>query len=185
MEQAEQVLFLAWQSLANHRAALARSALAARVFECDARVMHVLIADEFLTVTVGEGEWDDNGLRETVSATIDAFFEANPCGSVVREEPEEMSPSAASEVDSEIVQEIKMLLEKHIKPFVQADGGDVEFAGYQEGVVSLRMVGACASCPSSTVTAKFMIRNLLHHYIPEVTDVESLDEPEVGEDWIG
>jgi len=96
-----------------------------------------------------------------------------------------MSPSAASEVDSEIVQEIKMLLEKHIKPFVQADGGDVEFAGYQEGVVSLRMVGACASCPSSTVTAKFMIRNLLHHYIPEVTDVESLDEPEVGEDWIG
>lgn len=59
-------------------------------------------------------------------------------------------------------------------------------ACWQDGVVQLRMVGACASCPSSTVTAKFMIRNMLNHYIPEVQDVESVGEPEpVGADWTG
>ena len=74
------------------------------------------------------------------------------------------------------------LLETKIRPFVQADGGDVEFHGFamEGGVVRLKLVGACASCPSSTVTMKFNIKNLLTHYIPEVKDVVAVVRQRCG-----
>ena len=71
----------------------------------------------------------------------------------------------------------ELLLEKVI-PNVQADGGDVQFRGFADGVVWVSMVGACASCSSSTVTVRFMIKNLLTHYIEEVTDVRAIGEDE-------
>jgi Fe-S cluster biogenesis protein NfuA len=84
----------------------------------------------------------------------------------------------ALERDGEVVERIIELLEEKVIPNVQADGGDVIFRGFADGVVYVSMVGACASCSSSTVTVRFMMKNLLTHYIEEVKDVRSIGEDE-------
>ena len=76
-----------------------------------------------------------------------------------------------AEADREIVGTIKELLETRVRPAVAQDGGDITFHGFDRGVVYLHMKGACAGCPSSTLTLKMGIENLLRHYIPEVTEV--------------
>jgi Fe-S cluster biogenesis protein NfuA len=73
--------------------------------------------------------------------------------------------------DKEIVDQIKDLLETRVRPAVASDGGDIIFKGFRDGVVSLKMQGSCAGCPSSTATLKHGIENLLKHYIPEVQSV--------------
>ncbi|KAJ6433019.1 hypothetical protein OIU84_020115 [Salix udensis] len=82
--------------------------------------------------------------------------------------------TAISEDDSETVAMIKELLETRIRPAVQDDGGDIEYRGFEEetGIVKLQMQGACSGCPSSSVTLKSGIENMLMHYVPEVKGVE-------------
>jgi len=79
---------------------------------------------------------------------------------------------------------VKELLETRIRPFVNEDGGDIVFVGFDEasGLVRLSLIGACASCPSSTVTLRHGVENMLKHYIPEVAGVESVDAEDVGDD---
>ncbi|GMI86225.1 NFU domain protein 4, ARABIDOPSIS THALIANA NFU DOMAIN PROTEIN 2 [Hibiscus trionum] len=76
--------------------------------------------------------------------------------------------------DSETVAMIKELLETRIRPAVQDDGGDIEYRGFDTdtGIVKLKMQGACSGCPSSSVTLKSGIENMLMHYVPEVRGVE-------------
>ena len=76
-----------------------------------------------------------------------------------------------SEEDSAIVGQITELLDTRVRPAVAQDGGDITFHGFERGVVYLQMKGACAGCPSSTMTLKMGIENLLRHYIPEVLEV--------------
>jgi Fe-S cluster biogenesis protein NfuA len=78
--------------------------------------------------------------------------------------------------DAQIVAQIKELLDTRVRPAVANDGGDIVFQSYDasSGVVSLHMRGSCAGCPSSTMTLKNGIENMLRHYIPEVTAVESV-----------
>jgi len=73
--------------------------------------------------------------------------------------------------DGEVVDQIKELLDTRVRPAVAQDGGDITFHGFDRGVVYLHLQGACAGCPSSTMTLKMGIENLLRHYIPEVTEV--------------
>ena len=73
--------------------------------------------------------------------------------------------------DGEIVGQIKELLDTRVRPAVAQDGGDITFHGFERGIVYLTMQGACAGCPSATLTLKMGIENLLRHYIPEVTEV--------------
>jgi Fe-S cluster biogenesis protein NfuA len=73
--------------------------------------------------------------------------------------------------DGEIVNQIKELLDTRVRPAVAQDGGDITFHGFERGIVYLHMQGACAGCPSSTLTLKMGIENLLRHYIPEVVEV--------------
>ena len=80
-----------------------------------------------------------------------------------------------SEEDEPIVGQIKELLDSRVRPAVAQDGGDITFHGFDRGVVYLQMKGACAGCPSSTMTLKMGIENLLRHYIPEVTEVRPVD----------
>ena len=61
-----------------------------------------------------------------------------------------------------------------MRPAVAQDGGDITFYGFEDGVVYLQMQGACAGCPSSTMTLKMGIENLLRHYLPEVTEVRAV-----------
>jgi Fe-S cluster biogenesis protein NfuA len=83
-------------------------------------------------------------------------------------------PSSAE--DTEIVAEIKQLLDSRIRPAVAQDGGDILFDAFDEatGVLTLRMRGACAGCPSSSATLKAGVEQMMKHYVPEVTRVEQV-----------
>ena len=70
--------------------------------------------------------------------------------------------------------QIKEVLDTRIRPAVAQDGGDITFRGFEDGVVFLNMQGACAGCPSSTITLKRGVENTLKHYIPEVTEVRAI-----------
>lgn len=76
--------------------------------------------------------------------------------------------------DAEIVAQIKELLETRVRPAVAQDGGDIVYRGYREGTLFLAMQGACAGCPSSAVTLKRGVENLIRHYVPEVQTVEAV-----------
>ncbi|MFT6346907.1 MAG: Fe-S cluster biogenesis protein NfuA [Myxococcota bacterium] len=76
------------------------------------------------------------------------------------------------EEDSEVVAQIKELIETKVRPAVAMDGGDIVFRGFEDGIVKLELKGSCSGCPSSTITLKNGIENMLKHYIPEVEGVE-------------
>ena len=77
--------------------------------------------------------------------------------------------------DTDIVKQIKELIETRVRPAVAMDGGDIIYDGFKEGVVYLKMQGACSGCPSSTATLKMGIENMLKHYVPEVKEVRPVD----------
>ncbi len=72
---------------------------------------------------------------------------------------------------SEIERKIIKILETKIRPAVARDGGDIKFKEYKDGKVKVEMQGSCSGCPSSTMTLKQGVENLLKHYIPEITEV--------------
>ena len=80
-----------------------------------------------------------------------------------------------NEDDSDIVKQIKELLDTRVRPAVAMDGGDIIYDDFADGVVYLKMQGACSGCPSSTATLKMGIENMLKHYIPEVQEVRPVD----------
>ena len=75
-----------------------------------------------------------------------------------------------------IVNKINDLLEQRIKPAVAQDGGDINFVKLQKGIVFLELRGACSGCPSSTITLKSGIENMLKYYIPEIDSVEAINQ---------
>jgi Fe-S cluster biogenesis protein NfuA len=77
--------------------------------------------------------------------------------------------------DGEIVAQIKELLDTRVRPAVAGDGGDIVFRGFRDGVVQLRMQGACSGCPSSRATLKHGVETMLRHYVPEVVRVEQVE----------
>jgi len=86
-----------------------------------------------------------------------------------------MDDPHSDSADSDTVQQIKQLLDTRVRPAVAMDGGDIVFQGYDDGVVTLQMRGACQGCPSSTATLKMGIENMLRHYIPEVREVRAAE----------
>ncbi|KAL1305115.1 hypothetical protein AAFC00_002044 [Neodothiora populina] len=91
---------------------------------------------------------------------------------------EEQDSLAYNEDDSEVVSMIKELLETRIRPAIQEDGGDIEFRGFVDGQVLLKLRGACRTCDSSTVTLKNGIESMLMHYIDEVVGVQQVMDQE-------
>jgi len=76
--------------------------------------------------------------------------------------------------DADIIDQIKDLIETRVQPAVANDGGNIVYKGYKDGRLFLEMQGACAGCPSSTVTLKRGIESLIKHYVPEVETVEAV-----------
>ncbi|MCF2906570.1 NifU family protein [Octadecabacter sp. CECT 8868] len=147
--------------------AAGKSPLAARVFAVEG-VTGVFFGTDFVTVTKAETvEWD-----HIKPAILGAIMEHYQSGAAVIEGEQEASGHAEhTGEDGEIVNQIKELLDTRVRPAVAQDGGDITFHGFDRGVVYLHMQGACAGCPSSTLTLKMGIENLLRHYIPEVVEV--------------
>ena len=144
------------------------SPLAARVFGIEG-VTGVFFGTDFVTVTKADGvEWD-----HIKPAILGAIMEHYQSGQPVMAESGEgtVGHAAHEGEDAEIVGQIKELLDTRVRPAVAQDGGDITFHGFDRGIVYLHMQGACAGCPSSTLTLKMGIENLLRHYIPEVLEV--------------
>jgi Fe-S cluster biogenesis protein NfuA len=144
------------------------SPLAARIFAVEG-VGGVFFGTDFVTVTKDAAtEWD-----HIKPAILGAIMEHYQSGQpVMSGEASAASGHAAHDgPDAEVVTQIKELLDTRVRPAVAQDGGDITFHGFDRGVVYLHMQGACAGCPSSTLTLKMGIENLLRHYIPEVTEV--------------
>ncbi|HBG98969.1 MAG TPA: NifU family protein [Rhodobacteraceae bacterium] len=147
--------------------AAAPSPLARRLFGVGG-VTGVFLGHDFVTVTKGEtAEW-----QHLKPALLAAILEHYQSGAPAIEGADDHGGHAESDgPDNEIVRQIKVLLDTRVRPAVAQDGGDIVFHGFDRGVVYLHMQGACAGCPSSTLTLKMGIENLLRHYIPDVTEV--------------
>ncbi|MDF0603048.1 NifU family protein [Psychromarinibacter sp. C21-152] len=147
-----------------------KSPLARRVFDVEG-VTGVFLGSDFVTVTKDEGvAWE-----HVKPAILGAIMEHFQSGAPVLEGENDAPAHAAHDgPDGEIVGQIKELLDTRVRPAVAQDGGDITFHGFERGVVYLHMQGACAGCPSSTLTLKMGIENLLRHYIPEVTEVRPI-----------
>jgi Fe-S cluster biogenesis protein NfuA len=153
------------------RDAAQRSPLARLLFEIDG-VAGVFLGSDFVTVTkAGDKSWQV--LKPMVlGAVMDHFTSGAPVmdeGETGGEE--ELNDDAA---DSEIVAQIKELIETRVRPAVAQDGGDIVYKGFKNGTVYLNLRGSCAGCPSSSATLKMGIENMLRHYVPEVLQVEAV-----------
>ncbi|MDB2407100.1 NifU family protein [Jannaschia sp.] len=145
----------------------APSPLARRLFET-AGVTGVFLGHDFVTVTKSDGtEWDH--VKPAILGGIMEHFQSG--APAIEGEAQAAHGANHDEADSAIVGQITELLDTRVRPAVAQDGGDITFHGFDRGVVYLQMKGACAGCPSSTMTLKMGIENLLRHYIPEVLEV--------------
>nr|XP_018677133.1 PREDICTED: nifU-like protein 4, mitochondrial isoform X3 [Musa acuminata subsp. malaccensis] len=135
-------------------------------------VTRVFFGSDFVTVTKSEDASWDFLKPEIFAAIMDFYSSGKPL--FLESNVAASMDTAIHEDDSEIVAMIKELLETRIRPAVQDDGGDIEYCGFdpETGIVKLRMQGACSGCPSSSVTLKSGIENMLMHYVPEVKGVE-------------
>jgi len=147
------------------------SPLAQRLFEIEG-VTGVFLGADFVTITkVEDKDW--YLLKPAILGTIMEHFTAGrPV--MLNGGSGGTAASSVGEDDDEIVVQIKELLDTRVRPAVAQDGGDIVFQGFDGGVVYLHMQGACSGCPSSTMTLKAGIENLLRHYIPEVQEVRAV-----------
>src|SRR5580704_6979698 len=147
-----------------------RSPLAKALFATP-EVARVFFGSDFISVTKRDGDWKH--LKPAIlGAVMEHFTRDLPLIEGAAEESEE----TFSEDDAEVVEQIKELIATRVRPAVAADGGDIIFKGFdgESGIVSLHLQGSCAGCPSSTMTLKNGIENMLRHYVPEVTAVEAV-----------
>ncbi len=153
------------------KASAARSPLAASLFEVP-DVSRVFFGADFISVTKAGGDWR-NLKAPILAAIMDHFTRGLPL--IGAHEESEAEPTY-SEEESEIVSQIRELIDTRVRPAVANDGGDIIFKKFdgESGVVFLHMRGSCAGCPSSTMTLKNGIENMLRHYIPEVNAVEAI-----------
>lgn len=145
------------------------SPLARRIFAVDG-VRAVFLAGDFITVTKDEAvEWAH--IRPAILGAIMEHYQSG--APAIEGEAAAAGGHAEGEggPDGDIIRQIKELLDTRVRPAVAQDGGDITFHGFERGIVYLHMQGACSGCPSSTITLKMGIENLLRHYIPEVVEV--------------
>lgn len=151
--------------------AAARSPLAETIFGLEG-VARVFLGADFITVTKTDAVSWQALKPQVLGAIMEHYVAGRPIlvGEHAAAAEEEIAPE-----DLEIVGQIKELLDTRVRPAVAADGGDIVFYGYRDGIVRLRMRGACSGCPSSSATLKHGIENMLRHYVPEVQAVEQVE----------
>lgn len=147
----------------------AGSPLAQRLYGVDG-VTGVFLGIDFVTVTKSEAaDWAH--IKPALLGAIMEHFQSGAPALTGGNSAGGSGHAVHDGPDGEIVEQIKELLDSRVRPAVAQDGGDITFHGFERGIVYLHMQGACAGCPSSTLTLKMGIENLLRHYIPEVVEV--------------
>jgi Fe-S cluster biogenesis protein NfuA len=144
------------------------SPLGRRVFGVDG-VTGVFLGSDFITVTKAARQ-DWYVLKAAVlGAIMEHYLSGDPAVEPELEGGDDSAEAGAE--DSDLVRQIRELIDTRVRPAVAQDGGDIIFRGFERGIVYLHMRGACSGCPSSTITLKNGIENLLRYYVPEVVEV--------------
>lgn len=151
------------------------SPLARQLFRIDG-VKSVFLGPDFITITKSDADVQWKVIKPDVFAAIMDFFTTGL--PVVNEDSAPSPDTAPSDDDDEVVSMIKELLDTRIRPTIQEDGGDVVYRGFEDGIVKLQLQGSCTSCPSSIITLKSGIQNMLQFYVPEVESVEQVKDEE-------
>ncbi len=128
-------------------------------------VTGVFLADEFLSVNKEQNiEWED--LKHIIISFINDFY-SNGAELIIDKNNLNQKRKSFTEIEKKIIN----ILDTKVRPAVARDGGDIKFKKYKDGVVTVNLQGSCSGCPSSTMTLKNGVQNLLCHYIPEIKEV--------------
>ena len=145
------------------------SALAQKLFLLPF-VKSIFLGYDFITVTKQEEAQWEFIKPEILVAIMDFLISGQETVSASAEQkPKSIDPN-----EDKIITEIREIIENRVRPSVMQDGGDIVFHDFKDGIVRLELHGACAGCPSSTVTLKNGIENMLKYYVPEVVAVEAV-----------
>ena len=128
-------------------------------------VTGIFLSEEFLSVNKKEEiNWDD--LKHIIISFINEYY-AEGREYIVNNDQENNSENDLKEIEKKIIK----ILESKVRPAVEKDGGDIKFKNYENGIVTVQLQGSCSGCPSSKMTLKQCVQNLLCHYIPEIKEV--------------
>ena len=128
-------------------------------------VTGIFLGSDFLSINKLENvEWED--IKHIVISLINDFY-ATGKEFVIDENLNEKNNSEFAEIEKQIIK----ILDTKIRPAVAKDGGDIKFKEFKDGIVKVELQGSCSGCPSSTMTLKQGVQNLLCHYIPDVKEV--------------
>ena len=128
-------------------------------------VTGIFLSDDFLSVNKQEKiEWED--LKHIIISFINDYY-SNGNEIVIDKKTISSTKLSLSDVEKKIIN----ILETKVRPAVARDGGDIKFKEFKDGVVTVSLQGSCSGCPSSTMTLKQGVQNLLCHYIPEIKQV--------------
>jgi len=164
----KEVLKTGGEEFKTQKQAAIKSPLATQLFEVKG-VCSVFLGKDFISITKDSNtQWE--ALKADIQATIMDFFVSG------KEVMFEKNDSDEDGEDDEITKQIKELIEIKVRPAVAMDGGDIVFHEFKDGIVRLELKGACSGCPSSTITLKNGIENMLKHYVPEVESVEQIED---------
>ena len=131
-------------------------------------VESIFLGDDFLSVNKNEKiNWED--IKHIVISLINEFY-FNGKDVIL----DKVSKNDEQKNYKEIEKQIIKVLETKIKPAVARDGGDIKFIEFKDGIVKVQLQGSCSGCPSSIITLKNGVQNLLTHYIPDVKQVEAI-----------
>ena len=128
-------------------------------------VTGIFLGEDFLSVNK-ENDFDWENIKHIVISYINEYY-AEGNESIINNKINASDSSSYNEIEKKIIH----ILETKVRPAVARDGGDIKFKEYKDGKVKVELQGSCSGCPSSTLTLKQGVQNLLCHYIPEVNEV--------------
>ena len=145
--------------------------LAKKILSLEGTVM-VFFGEDFITVKKEKNLSWKNLKHGIISEINDFYSEGNDV--VVKKNPNESMAKPKLDQSGDIVNKINEILDTKIRPAVAKDGGDITFKSFENGIVTVELKGSCSGCPSSIMTLKQGVQNLMCHYIPEVKKVEAV-----------
>ena len=132
-------------------------------------VVMVFFGEDFITVKKAKNlNWED--LKHGIISEINDYYSKGNKVAVSKE----LSKKDTKNESNEVIIKIKEVLDSKVRPAVARDGGDITFKSFKDGIVTVELRGSCSGCPSSVMTLKQGVQNLMCHYIPEVKSVEAI-----------
>tara|TARA_B100000029_G_scaffold500380_1_gene572054 strand:+ start:458 stop:1015 length:558 start_codon:yes stop_codon:yes gene_type:complete len=132
----------------------------------------ILFSDNFLSVKKQDkANWEN--IKPSIISSLNDYFQKNKKPILIKEKKDQENIKSKKN-NGEIIDQINEVLETKIRPAVARDGGDIKFVSFEKGIVKVELRGSCSGCPSSMMTLKKGVQNLLKHYVKGVNSVEAI-----------